>query len=252
MDVICDTNVWYGIGKGTIDNSKLSADVKLIATYNNIDEFARTKNLIRIPNDTRNAIQSMFKFSSKHAIYQPPLIHLKQLSEPSYSYDIREKLGNMLNFTAQIANGHAIASDQTEEYSSFCDQRKNDLKSVADLFNKQAQQIKPNIKDLKAHRKEDSILLNRELISLFVSKAAGKGLDITFNWTSIELFENVLKVFFNALETGEFVAQPNDWYDLFILLYVQPGMKFWTKEKKWIRFIKEAGMESYLFDDSNL
>ena len=251
MNVICDTNIWYGIGENTIDLSELPSETKLIATYNSIDEFARTKNLIRIPEATMRAIQSMFRSSSEHAIYQPPLVYLRQLSEPDYKYNIVENLGPILNFTSKIANGHGIDSSKTEEYALLCDARKKDLAFVADLFNKEAKRIKPNIKNLANHRKENSVPLNRNLISLFVEKATGNPIKGEFDWKQIELFEAVLKIFFNALETGAHTAKPNDWYDLFILLYVQPGMKFWTKEKKWIEFIKAAGMEHYIFEYSN-
>ncbi|MFW6351554.1 MAG: hypothetical protein ACOC2E_04145, partial [Bacteroidota bacterium] len=64
-------------------------------------------------------------------------------------------------------------------------------------------------------------------------------------------FESVLKIFFNDMELGAVKLQPNDWYDLFLLTYVQPGNKIWTKEKRWIRYIQRAGMGSYLFEHSN-
>ncbi len=41
----------------------------------------------------------------------------------------------------------------------------------------------------------------------------------------------------------------NDWFDLFLLAYVQPGNLVWTFEKRWLILIKEkAHLEKYLFD----
>ena len=43
--------------------------------------------------------------------------------------------------------------------------------------------------------------------------------------------------------------QPNDINDLFLLLYVQPNDKLWTKETYWKRLIKEKiGLGHYLFE----
>jgi hypothetical protein len=246
MEVICDTHIWYDIGNAKI--SPVPENVKLIATFNSIDEFSRTKNLVRYPDYTKNGVQAMFKYSRVHAIYEPPLVHLKKISDPLYQYDIVSNLNPILKFTSKVAKGFAIDVSKTEEYSQFCQDRKNDLESVSEIFNKEAARIKGQIKDLKIHRKEDSIPLNRHLISLFVAKATKTdGLPTEFDWQLIELFENVLKHYFNALETGEYKSKANDWYDLFLLLYVQPGKKLWTKEKRWIALIERSGMEDYLF-----
>ena len=42
---------------------------------------------------------------------------------------------------------------------------------------------------------------------------------------------------------------PNDWYDLTLLAYVEPGDKYWTKEGKWNQLIREAGCAAYLFEE---
>lgn len=41
--------------------------------------------------------------------------------------------------------------------------------------------------------------------------------------------------------------QANDWYDFAILTYVQPGDKYWTREKRWLKLITEAGCSEYLY-----
>jgi len=248
MEIIADTNIWYNIGSGQIVPAVICEGKKLIATFNSIDEFSRTTNLIERPDDTRNAIQSMFKLSNKHAIFEPPLFYLRKLADINYAYDIALNHGSILTFTEKIAKGHGIELSKGEEYRTFCESRKGNLQSVADIFNTEAKRLNANIKDLKKHRKEDSIPLNRHLISLFVEKQTGEGLPENFDWSQIELFENTLKVFFNALETRAMVMKPNDWYDLFIMVYVSPERKYWTRDRKWLVLIRNAGMEKYLFE----
>lgn len=63
----------------------------------------------------------------------------------------------------------------------------------------------------------------------------------------IELLMRTLDHLNKTLVTSKMKFEENDWFDLSILGYVQPGDKYWTKEKKWIRLIKEAGCEEYLF-----
>lgn len=248
MDIICDTHIWYSLGNGHIDPNVVSENDRLIASYNNIDEFCRTHNLVTIPEQTRNAIRSMFKFSRSHAIFEPPLVYLKKLDNPDYEYNVAEKHNSILSFTEKIAKGHEIEASKSDEYLKMCDDRKAELRSVSDLVNEDAKRIKSNIKNKERHRNENSIPINRQLISSFVSTISGDGgLSSNFDWSKIELFENTLKVFFNSLETGAMSVTPNDWYDLFLLIYVQPDRKVWTRENKWIELIKKAGMEAYLY-----
>ena len=248
MEIIADTNIWYNIGNGLIDAAVIGEGNKLIATFISIDEFSRTANLIERPKETRNAIQSMFKYSNKHAILEPPLFYLKKLENFNYAYDIALHQESILTFTEKIARGYGIELSKRDEYRIFCESRKANLQSVADIFNIEARKLKENIKEKGKHRKENSIPLNRQLISLFVEKQTGEGLSKNFDWTQIELFEKSLKVFLNALETGAMVMKPNDWYDLFIMVYVSPERKYWTRDCKWLDIIKTAGMENYLFE----
>ena len=250
MEVICDTHIWYELGNSEKElvNDK---NVILVTTFNSIDEFSRTENLLINPEYTMKGIQAMFKYSRNHAIYEPPLIYLKKLADPNYNYDINSELGTILEFTSKVANGVKIDFDKSEEYSNFCKSRKDDLAFVSNIFNEESANIKARIKNLKNHRKEDSLPINRDLISLFVASATkSDGIPTGFDWKQIELFENVLKVYFNSLETGEYKSEPNDWFDLFLLIYVQPNRKLWTKEKKWLTLIKRANMSHYLFTNT--
>ncbi|GAJ07797.1 unnamed protein product, partial [marine sediment metagenome] len=118
-----------------------------------------------------------------------------------------------------------------------------------DRAEKYCNEIRKKITDKKKHKEEDTIHLNRNLISLFVSSQTNdNGLPNDFEWNKIELFEHTLKQYFMELETTDMKVQPNDWYDLFQLIYVQPGDKIWTRENRWKNLIIKAGMEKYLYE----
>lgn len=67
-----------------------------------------------------------------------------------------------------------------------------------------------------------------------------------------ELLIKTLDHFFKTLETSGMKVQANDWYDFAILAYIQPGDKYWTREKRWINLIKDAGCEEYLYDEKTV
>lgn len=206
--------------RGTINADSVDKDSKLIATYNNINELSRTFNLLDDSEYVRNAIRAIFKYASD-VIYEPPLIYLKKLYDPYFSYDIKSNHGSILEFTQLIANGHDIEESKKEDYKTHCQARHDGLQEASDFWNAEAEKIRERIKDKKKHRKENSIPLNRELVSLMVaSMTKGNGILDDFDWSRIELFESTLKVFFNDLELSPMKIQPNDWFDLLQLIYV--------------------------------
>jgi len=245
-EIICDTNIWYELGANPPSEEFLKKN-SLIGTFHSIDELSRTPVLISHYDSVQKAIQSLMTYS-KRTIYEPPFIYLKRQNKPDFHYNPASKLRQILLFTKAIANGENLIEEKITDYEKHCAVRRADLQSAADFFNSEASKIKPKIKDNEKHRKEDSIPVNRNFISFCVAnEAKASGLDEGFNWPSIELFESVLKIVFNDLETGAVTLTANDWYDMFNLIYVRPGQLYWTKEKKWINFIKRAGMDKYLF-----
>lgn len=248
MKVICDTHIWYYIGNKTIDTDLIDNNVELIANYNNIDELSRTFKLIVDSDYVRNAIKSIFKY--KHdVIFEPPLIHLKKLSEPDYSYNIREKHSQILDFTQLIANGHELDVSKKEDFKKHCQDRQDGLQTASDMWNAEVEKIRGNIKDKKQHRKEDATPINRILISQMVASQTGtNGLPDNFDWNQIEFFEQTLKAFFTELELSKMKIHPNDWFDLLQFIYVQPGDKMWIRENRWLILIEKAGMSKYLYE----
>jgi len=249
MEIVCDTNIWYKIGQNLIDEN-VYKDHKLIGTFNSIDELSRSEQLRSNPEVVRNAIRSLITKPTM-TFYEPPLIYLKRLNNPNFKYSVLTELKSILMGTQLIANGHELNEDKNEGYLQYCRDRKNGLKEAADFFNEKADIIKSNIKNKEKNRKENSIPLNRDFVSFLVaSQTKTDGLNGNFNWSRIELFENVLKVLFNEMELGAIKLVQNDWYDLFNMLYVTPERLYWTEDEKWIRLIIKAGMEKYLFNPS--
>jgi hypothetical protein len=171
-------------------------------------------------------------------------------SDESYKFDIISKCKTILQLTEYIANNDKPDSSEFQStYISYSEKRAENLRVGAEFFNNEAKKIIGKIKDKKAHRSIDTYAINRRLISLFISSQnESKELPTEFDWSNIELFEKVIKVFFNDMELGAIKIQPNDFYDLFLLLYVDKRRKIWTKEERWKRLIKRAHCEEYLYE----
>ena len=157
-----------------------------------------------------------------------------------------EEQNQFLEFTSLIAKGYSI--NKKEEFKKFCQKRKKELETTSLFFNSEAEKIKNKIKNKEAHRNVDARPINRKLINLFVNSMTNdNGLSEDFDWGQVELFENVFMHYLIDLETGAKKSKSSDWNDLFQLIYVQPGEKYWTKDAYCIELIKKARMQKYLY-----
>ncbi len=243
-EVILDTNIYYYLGDGSIKTEDLSGR-KIIGTAVSITELGTTKNLLDKPELVRKAIQSMMTY--KEVIPDSPLVHLAKLADSSYDFDSKSALGSMLEGTKMIANGYNVLPDKQKDFEVWLESSRKSVQ-VATAFIKNALiDIRKNIRDKKAHRREDVTKFNREFIAGIVSSATEGKVNLSgFDWSKVELFDKVLSWYFQQLELGAIGIEDNDWNDLFLLLYVQPGMQYLTYENRWIRLIKQAGMKKYL------
>lgn len=248
MDIVCDTNIWYNLGNKIIDPNTLNSNDRLIASQVNVIELSHTKNLINLPDYTRNAIQALFEYSSDIVLHSP-FIHLKKIQDSGFTKDNSSDLDN-LNFLRGIANGESILSSKIDEFIEISEERKQVSKAATEVINREAIKIHKALKGKKRKKRDDRIADVRQLISWYVSvQSADEGLSENFPWADIELFENVLLDFFISMEKGSNTMVNNDWFDMFILAYVKPGQKFWTKEnKKWPQIINNANMRHYMYD----
>lgn len=250
MKIICDTNVWYSLGVNP-PSKKFLENNYLVGTFHAIDELSRTDQVITNYPIVQKAIQALITYPKMH-LYEPPLIYLKRRDNPKYIYNPATELSGILKLTSLFANGQKITKEIEDDFKAHSNRRKDDLQAAADILNGIAAEIKPTITNKEKHVEENSIPLNRNLISMFVAAfTSNGGLSDSFDWSKLELFENVLKTLFNELETGAIILTQNDWYDLFNMIYVSPDDKYWTYDRKWIKLIKRAGMEKYLFDYKN-
>jgi hypothetical protein len=243
---ICDTMIWYYFGNGKLDENVYADDI-LTVTFINVHEVATSFNLIRVMDDVRSAIRKMMTLS-KETKFDPPLIHLAKLANPEMEYDTLKDNSSIFEATRLIAKGHDIEDSKIAEFESWLNEREKPLEEFSRFTNDKLIEIRARIRNKKEHSKEDATNGNRQLISTFVEITTNGRYNLNnLDWSQVELFDNVLHTFYKELElSGNMTFQPNDLFDLLMLVYVQPEDFYFTMEKRWITRIKNARMEKYL------
>lgn len=244
MKTICDLNIWRKWEKREIDeNKQLPISSQLVATYINIFEFANSNLLFSDYKTARNVIRIIMKVPA-YTIFDNPFMYLIKLDDPNFTYDVEKENEFILQFTTLIANDNEIKDEKL--LREIISKNKEPLKEFTRIANELAQEVKSKILNYKEHRKNGIIESNRLLISKMVEINTKKKLSPDFDWNKIEFFENVFKEFTLEMETNGKKMTENDLADLFQLIYVQPGDKFWTTDKPLIQYIRKANMDKYL------
>ena len=249
MKIIADTNIWYGLGQEPDLLERVQAE-PISPTFVNIYELSKSENLIEKEDLSRSAIQKLFKFKS-NAIYEPPFIYLAKLDQ-GYPFDPVSEIGHWLSFASKFAKVHSIEPSKRDLFKQEIDDIRKGLTDFADFFNEEAEKIRERVINKKVHKKIDTYEITVGFINFCLEKCThGKCSLYGFDINRIELLVKTLDHFFKTLETSKMRVQPNDWYDFTILTFVQPGDKYWTREKRWINLINDAGCSDYLYNEES-
>jgi hypothetical protein len=246
MKIIADTHIYYYLGAEPELYVKVKGEL-VSPTFLNIVELCKTENLIDREEYVREAVRKIFSF--KHLVtLEPPFIHIAKM-HCDYDYDPIERFGDFLTFTQEFAKGVKLDKAKIDIFRAWAKKINADFMGAANFANQQAEIINQQIKNKKEHWKKDTIQLTARFIEAFVigntqQKCHLEGFDLN----QIELLIKSLDTFFKTLELSNMKMQANDWFDFALLAYVQPGDKIWTREKRWINLIKEAGCADYLID----
>lgn len=244
MNVICDTNIWYDLASGEI--SLDSKGLNFTPTFVNLDEIATSPKLLDEIEKSRGAIRAMMK--AKTGIFIPPLQYVAMISDPKIKYDVREEIPELLDATEKIAKGHSILQDKKEGMAEWMEASREPFREFANVLMNQVEKVREQITDIRNHRKNSSIDGYRKLLCQWVKTALNIEINPTeMDWSELELFEKTWMAFFTELEVSKMKFNPNDFYDIFNLVYVSKRDLYFTKDKKIIDIIGRAGLSHYLF-----
>jgi hypothetical protein len=240
--IICDTNIWYDISNNRIDFNKLQS-LQLIGTSVNIIEFSTSPNLINNIELVINAIRAFTNYHHQIIITNPfeyliALFNEDYIPSTKAEETLLQGFNILLNMdVAKIPNENIIEAKKRVNRILSIQQ------NIIDKINIGLPPIREKIKKLegkKKHHKIDFSTIWKQFISELISDYSKKSNEKEYKieihdtkWGFLELFIHTWESYFKILEIEKRRFDKNDWADLFNLVYVQPGYKYWTSEKKW-------------------
>lgn len=250
IKIICDTNIWYGLGNGSIVFAEQGPKVSLIPTYIVIDELIHSKYSISNLPYLREGIKAVKKKRSNLLLY-PPMIFLLKLMDKTFEYNAQAIHGNILKAIERFANGGEVKIEKANDFEAYLELRKSGLIEYCNAVNTNAPELRKKISDRKKYRLRDNSHEIKGLINDFIEESRYSNFKIPegFDWSKVELFIKTFGQLIKDILTTERKLEANDLFDVFQLVYVKPGQRFWTKDIRLKRLIIESGLDHYLFDE---
>lgn len=254
MKTVIDNNIFYGIELKQIDVQKVTIENPIV-TNSNIDEFARSYNLVYKTETVRESLRIAMKLSNNTLIGINPYMYVLKLDNQLMKLTEHDK--HIIELTEMVAKGYEVNAENEEEVmNEWIKPRESELQAIADVYNEWFDNIRTKANIDKNKLKVDEIVeyikkLLDENIRNWTKLHLGVEIGISddFDWSQLELYLNSFAAFFKSNLVGEGKFKPHDAYDLNQLIYVQPGDKFWTKEKKWQNIIYEKAKKGeYLLE----
>ncbi|SKC47143.1 hypothetical protein [Ohtaekwangia koreensis] len=253
-DVICDTNIWYYLGDGTIDPNSLK-DYSLIATFYNFEELITTPNNLTNFQQVRRAAKAIVNYSSKQYLENAFLYLANQITpnyeDTKYGYNLGIRNWAEIRRMAALDDSFQLTPELKAEYEKNAINRGKQGQQVAQIENDFVTNVKAHSKKVwktnsskyfKERFKGILLELNDYLKMFSDGRIEMQGKHIK----QVELFLTAFLQFSKNTEVAKWVVKPNDAYDLYNLIYVKPGSKYFTRENRWKNLIAEAGLDHYL------
>jgi len=255
VKVICDTNIWYYLSDGTIKAEELK-NYCLIATFYNFDELNSTPKTVKDFSKVQVAAKAIIDNSCDQYL-ENAILYLTRLiyrfhEDKLYHYNLGMRNWNEIRLLGKLPSDFKPSVEISKLYERNIEMKTNESEAVSAIENSLADQVRKQSRKLWRENKtkyfKSSLrgiiyLLNNFLAGYSDGKAQ---LTKDFDIKKIELFITAFVYYYKNLEVGTMKAQPNDMYDLFNMIYVQPGNKYFTRDKRWVNIISEAGLSNYL------
>ncbi|MBO0356233.1 hypothetical protein J0656_19605 [Muricauda ruestringensis] len=250
--IVTDTNVWYKIGQ---DYSHFPDEPNVELPIPVLFELFTSQNLTKNQStfaDLKLAIAAILDFKAEIIFnHFNPIQALIKNHYPEY--DAKSGVENYLKEFSALRK-LSFEDCSTVDLSNF----RNVISPTTDYYNKVSVAYKSEIRKIgkSNFHNWDTMPKTKEIvIDLMNSEIEASQLGFPkiqdFDFSRVELFINIFnKQLRDIAITGERMKD-NDWNDIFLLVYVNPGSEYWTYEKKWIRKISELGFEKYLYGPQN-
>lgn len=263
-NIICDTNIWYGLGNQSIIKP---IDSKLIATWINIIEIGfshpEIKEKIDI-NECKNAAKAILDFADE-IIELDPFAYAAMKILPGFIVHPKP-IKDILFDLSQNGLPDSILYHECRQYYDYFMSSKNDFAASINVGKENIRSSELRDKTSKEKFKKSNVIqIEEQAIGLmqdineYLKSEQNKKIDFNDQEdfdnmivTTTALFNGYIlpkQVFMKKLIlTKTMKMQPNDFYDLLNLIYVDKENLYWTKENRWKTAFHEAKMANYLFE----
>ncbi|WP_144605601.1 hypothetical protein [Algoriphagus algorifonticola] len=249
--IICDTMIWYGLSKNQLqipDPSKYT----LVCTYLSLMELAFSPNNLNKLSEVQAAIHKIFSLKPE-IILQYPWDHAQSLIVENFEREFEIESNLTFAFLRVLLNHPKeglVSNSFKEELEKISSIRKKNFDGWADFLN-DLNNLENDIKralvkysgrdlDLFDFKKWFLHKLNEREINQY-------SID-TIPWEQFEFYTTVGATYLRKMMVSWMKAEGNDENDMSNMIYVQPGDKYWTLEKKWMNLAREAKMNGYLYE----
>lgn len=252
--VVCDTMIWYGTR-----SEDFPEDVKFASTWLSVIEIFSTNNILTNTGIASRAWEKLKEFSDLNLLSPSQHFHKYVNGFISYSAfnDIEQKKGTLERFDLKIISLERNRLNQFEK-DRFFGEVKDIRESQIEAYKNWAETIKSFRKSYPVTNIKKSFLKSDEGVQLhweFVTRPLVcmlLGERIKFRLiediSAFELFLNVFNQYLIDLDLGKLTLSENDIFDVFNMIYVRKQDKYWTKERKWIKYIEKIGLGNYIYE----
>ncbi|WP_337040273.1 hypothetical protein [Emticicia sp. 17c] len=251
--IICDTNVWYRFADGRLKIEDYS-NYNLVPTWINIHEMLTTKDF----QNKRALAMFQIMLKCKDFKYLSPIQYFKsEMFRDNYSEEGKNISLLLTNITKDLSNDkfdvHGTMTSKKYRELLWNDENLSEIEineTIETYRNIYRTQLKNLLKSCNGQVQHFES--TKEFLSFFLN--GGNKFDFwKFDFSDYELLLYTVNQFFITLgkASSGFKFDKNDWEDVLNLTYVKQDMLYWTFEKKWIKYIKDSGMERYLFNVKN-
>lgn len=242
IGVICDTNFWQGWNEV---KNPVKHGYNIYSTWAVIEELFKSPQFAKVPKHKSSAI---LKAGKKLLYHTYPFEHIYRTLTSRQLIGKSEFLKYGADYLIKIISaGKLLEQDKMNLLIKLGSKRAEGINRWNDLVSAVIKdELYPKILHRRAYFIHDHVPMTKDFIKTSTEMEIRRTLDKELNWDNLQLFYLVMDRYLKEITLKNRVPQNNDWYDLFMLSYVQPHLKYYTEEKFWRKIIVEVGMGHYL------
>lgn len=242
--------IWYELSKNNLqvpDPKKYT----LVCTYLSLMELAFSPNNFKNLSEVQEAVRHIFVVKPE-IILDYPTDHAKSLIDNDFHLKHEIESDLTLAFLRVLLNHPKeglISNSFKDQLENISNTRKNNMAEWAEFMNELYQDDTDIRRALKKYSQKDSdvVYFKKWFLHRLNDFEEDKYSSEKMPWELFEFYISIGAHYMRTMKLSRMKADGNDENDLRNMIYVQPRDKYWTLEKKWLTFAREAKMSQYLY-----